>query len=88
MISQKQIENFGKFLWDLSKLSLASGAFAGFMMQTVPIWKVILAVVFGSMSAIAAFVVDSFLDDQQKDVADKLPLRQNNCEEENNDASI
>jgi len=88
MITQKQIENIGKFLWDVSKLSLASGAFAGFMMQTIPIWKVVLAIIFGTMSAIAAFVVDFFLDDPQKDIAGELSLRQNTFEEVNNDASI
>jgi hypothetical protein len=88
MIKQKQIENIGKFLWDVSKLSLASGAFAGFMMQNIPVWKVILTTTFGSMVAIFAFVVDFFLDDQQNNVADKAILQQNKFKEGSDNASI
>lgn len=65
MINKKQIENIGKFFWEVAKVMLASGGIAGIMMPNIPVGKVMLAIVFSLMSAVLAFICDSFIEDDK-----------------------
>ncbi|MRR20478.1 hypothetical protein EG827_09845 [bacterium] len=68
MFNKKQVENISKFFWEIAKVMVASGAVAGIMMTSVPIWKVLLACIFAGGFAMLGFLVDSTLidDDTEK----------------------
>ncbi len=66
MFKKKQIENISKFLWELAKVMVASGAVAGIMMPSVQLGKVTLAVVMAAGFALFGFILDGLNSDDDE----------------------